>query len=489
MAIMRLELGELVPLMKLFLATMRGFNLPQGSIIILSSATQLATASIQEYLVEATEAARLLHNTYGGDVELLLGPPFLLDNYNIPSLIRGVFEMHAWATRAQGFTPSLSISWACAVENIKEKGTGGMQETAVQVLKLRTCLRPSSQTSLWVSNGWPDMPKGVAAMTTSMEEKLVDVMFLELKEKFGIHLSEANVDRALRERRQPPGPRKKSLVIVGASNAERLATELADNGHTIFQVKTTSWVVTAETVEVLESHVSRAVNKNKPDAVIFMMLDSTLYMGRTTDGTTMRAKRGADGVYHIKGELILATKDIQLNIFTAIKPVLMAAGCKPLILVTPLPRYSLGPCCKDSNHIMNQRKEDFHRNMLRDLDGAAENFRRFIFNDNIRRGSTFNPSLLYRDWQVAELWDDPVHPSSMVFKKMSGEIERCLDRLETKRKADLDREAPANMGNEWRQRDSQWRPDQRGRGRGGWRPSRGWSRRGHGRGYGRGDRD
>ena len=485
-AVIRQETGELVPLVKLFLATTRGFTLPPGSLVVISSATQLATTSLEGYIGEASEAASLLYNTYGGEVELLMGPPFLIAECECPSLLRGLFDMSSWVNRAQTYTQSLNLTWAAAVDLAKERGTGGHQQRVNQIFKVQHTVRSTSLKGLFISEGWPDVPHGVAGMPASVEEKLVDVLLLELSDKFGTKAIEVSVDRGLRARREPPGPSKKSLVIVGASNSERLANELADNGHTVFQVKTTSWMATPETVRVLENHVSCAVEEHKPDAVIYMLLDNSLFLGRTADGTTMRAKRGPDGIYHIRGDLVMAPKNVQLNIFSMVKPIFMAAGSKPLILMTPLPRYSSGPCCQDAGHLTNAMDPDFNNLMLRDLDGAAENYRRFLFNENIRRSSTFNPSLLYRDWSLEELWEDPVHPSPMVFKKMVGELERCLDRLDTKRKADREGTQQRIVGNEWRLPGGEWRPAFRGGGHTPRRAGRGWPLRGSGGGFGRG---
>ena len=58
----------------------------------------------------------------------------------------------------------------------------------------------------------------------------------------------------------------------------------------------------------------------------------------------MHSKRDQKGVYHVEGDLILAAKESQLSIYHLLKPIFMAAGSKPFLLITPFPRYMLQAC-------------------------------------------------------------------------------------------------------------------------------------------------
>ena len=62
-------------------------------------------------------------------------------------------------------------------------------------------------------------------------------------------------------------------------------------------------------------------------------------MGRDQEGETRHSKRDKQGVYHVVGDLILASKESQLSIYRLLKPIFMAAGSKPFLLITPFPRY------------------------------------------------------------------------------------------------------------------------------------------------------
>ena len=116
------------------------------------------------------------------------------------------------------------------------------------------------------------MPGGFKGLSTEQETKQVDFLALELQDKFGIMRLDLKVDRAGRTRRPPPGPRKKRILIIGASNSDRLAVALCDNGHKVFKVWTSSWMATPDAVSSMERHVRDTMEEVQPEAVIFMML-------------------------------------------------------------------------------------------------------------------------------------------------------------------------------------------------------------------------
>ena len=484
--VIRLELGDIKRLMKLFLSTMRSFAIPPGSIVIVSSATQLATEGIQGYLKSLCEARDMLYEVYGGEVELLAGPPFLIHGADHPGLIRGILEMREWATRAQSSSPSLNLSWMCAADMVIELGTGGKQAPYEILYRSYANLDSQGPMSLWISKGWENMPARARPLPTEAEQRLADILFMELQDKFGLRLAPINVDRSLRERRPPPGPPMNTVMVVGSSNAERLAHELAELGHRIIRIKTKGWVPTQEKIKLLEDHVRRAAEKGEHEATIFMLLDNLYYMGKSMDGTTQRATRYIDGIYHIEGDLVVAPREAQLNILKSIKPILIAAGSRPFIMITPLPRYFIGPCCGEPSHLSNHDSSNFRSGLLRDLETTKETTRRFLFNENIRRSSTFSPAQMAEDWASPDLWEDPVHPRKELFSRLAKEIDQVLSRLDTKRKAfgessEGDRERP--LGAEWRSGRGIWRLAYRGN-----RGNHYGYRRGHGRmggGHGR----
>ena len=145
--------------------------------------------------------------------------------------------------------------------------------------------------------------------------------------------------------------------------------------------------------------------------VIFQLLDSSMYLARTEEGGLAPAKCGADGIYHVEGESTLAPKEFQCGIFQMIKPILEATGARPIILISPLPRFLLKGCCDSSSHIPNLSSPDYRRNLEDSIFDCCKNLKDFAFRLGLRNVRILGP------WNAVcrpgdNIWSaDPVHPS------------------------------------------------------------------------------
>ena len=114
--------------------------------------------------------------------------------------------------------------------------------------------------------------------------------------------------------------------------------------------------------------------------------------------------KGSDGVYHVPGELILAAKDVQYNVYNMIKPVFRVAGSVPLVVLTPMFRYVAGRCCGDEDHLTNAGDPEFESDLAAKLDEVRINMRTFLFMDNIRCANVINPTPLMTKMKREECW-------------------------------------------------------------------------------------
>ena len=241
-------------------------------------------------------------------------------------------------------------------------------------------------------------------------------------------------DRSLSEAAAAAADRRKKFMVIGASNSEKLAFALEEAGVKAGRITTRNWRAADETVAVIEDHIIKGIQAEDPETVVYQLLDNLVFLGRKLDGTTELPKRSASGIYHVAGDLIVASKDVQYNLYKVIRPLLMAAGNRPLVIVTPFPRYTDSPCCEDPSHITNFKSEGFAENIVRQLGELRSNFRSFLFTDRIRRASTVNPSPLMEDPLPGGNWADPVHPKPEIFARLADLVLECAERLHGKRK-------------------------------------------------------
>ena len=97
----------------------------------------------------------------------------------------------------------------------------------------------------------------------------------------------------------------------------------------------------------------------------------------------------------MEGDLIVADKEAQYNLYKALKPVLTTAGSGPIIIITPLPRFVNQGCCSTPLHVTNRDKPEFNLDITHSLAEVRNNWRSFLFVDNLRRISIVNPQPIF----------------------------------------------------------------------------------------------
>ena len=434
-AMYRREYSNLREVADDFIGRIEGYVLPQGSIIIISSATQLATSGIFQYILDLKSIVRWFRNNL--EAEVIPGPPLLLAGAASPQLIRGMIELNRWMTAASGSASILVPGFSLAIEAALESGTGS------QAANLNLHILPkdlsSDYKSAWAFNHESGLPEAVGRLASNKEEMILSAFSTKLDEKFGITIGKLNHDRKiLQVTNNQPAALSSKILVVGCSNAKRLGAELIEKGAAIATISAAGWRPTSVGVQTLSRLVREQVEAEKPDFVVFQLLDNVLYLAQAEDGTTTQPTRGDDGRFHIEGELILASKDVQIRIYRALKPVLSAVGDIPIVIITPLPRYAVAPCCDAASHITNYREPDYLERLLSDLREVRSNFRSCLFSDKVRRASLVDPTPVAAGRLNSEDWEDPVHPGKGILGSLADVVLNSVKYLDGKRKREED---------------------------------------------------
>ena len=205
-------------------------------------------------------------------------------------------------------------------------------------------------------------------MSEATEARILESLASDLAGYFQIQVGlQVAHDRAIPEK-VPGSNSGYKILVVGASNARRLAGAMEGMVEKVNHVLTTNWRPSKISVEELTRFVGNNVREDKVDAIIFQLLDNVLFQGRSFDDSTTHQTRDGSGRYHVKGELILANKAAQLNIYNMLKPILAAGGDAPFVIITPMLRYVAGPCCDSNEHLTNSSEPSYVSNMLDGLE-------------------------------------------------------------------------------------------------------------------------
>jgi hypothetical protein len=225
----------------------------------------------------------------------------------------------------------------------------------------------------------------------------------------------------------------KLFVVVGASHARRLETQLREAGERTILVETPNFRLLNRDVTDLTAKIKEALgNKKEEEAVILLNnIDNCFYLARSEDGHHCPPRKDLEGKYHIDGDLVCAPTDTAKQLFLNMVPLLKEFNSYQKIILTPLPRYLYAPCCTDPDHIPNLENEDHVPKLLANLDSTHRLWRGIAFRDKISNFKICNVSKLLAE----QAWwrSDPVHPtvegynrvSTFILKGFRALLEKC----------------------------------------------------------------
>ena len=482
--ILRIENGSLADLVDKFLLITRGWKIPPGSILVVTSASHLARCGTAAYAAAlASNGGRILR-AFHGEVEWIPGPPILLSGTSSPELIRSLVEISTWIRVALPEPSStLADTFGVLTDMVKANGVGPPEQQAERRFMLPCTLTHLPDMKTWASADMDQpLPREVKSFSEEVEAAIITTLIAELNCKLGFDLEQQpSFSRILDPSAKTQPNMGGGYLMIGSSNAARTSKALREEGNFVNNITLTNWRAKVDAVLALTEHVKEAIRVGQTGATIFQLFDGLFYLGMLPDGTTSRPLRDNNGRYHVVGELVVAGKEAQYSIYKALKPVLLAAAGGPIILVTPLPRFITHGCCEDETHLTNRSSPDFATDQQRHLAETRTNLRSFLFSDNIRSVSVINPAPLFDGVPVTESWDgkDPIHPREIIYRELA--------KLVNKNTAYLQGKKPESSAYEdGRDRRQDGPPAKRGRdwsgggagGRGGWAPFRGGRRRG-----------
>jgi hypothetical protein len=307
----------------------------------------------------------------------------------------------------------------------------------------------SNKISIIWQGGKGEAPTSMRAATCEAEKKVVVSTINELREKMALDLDSSPAF----ERGLVLQVRAKTTVdylIIGSSNATRLARAVESMGFSTCLVSKPSWRITRAGCEALAKAVKIAIENQEPGTVIMQLLDNSVYY------TKAEATCDEDGRYHMSGEIRIATRDMQLDTFKNLHPVFEILGQRKILLVTPLPRYITRGCCEDRGHGTNRADPDYKKKMLANLETMKRNLKDFIFHEGNRSMRLFDPNIDLRGLEEADIWeDDPVHLRRETYLKIAEGIVKQSVALEDKQTAkrkrtdsleDAQQPGPSNTG-------------------------------------------
>jgi hypothetical protein len=432
--IIRLENGSVLELASGLVDLMRGRQIAAGSVVLLTSASNMAAAGTAGYTEDLMAAIRLLRRDLGDHINY--GPlPNILFNGASEELIRTNLEVGAWAQVAfRGCDALLKESFVLLEEAMRVRGEGGLQTNYRCRLRLPTAHDKPDKFTTWSSGDWGNFPNKIRPPRTSEEADLYYSIFRELRENLALDLEpEPRIDR-WPVMLHTVGDKKKTFLVVGSSHSSRTAAALKRAGYNVDTITKPNWRALKNSVKDLASELAAEINvkleEKKTDVVVLQLLDSNIYWALQEDGSTISARLGPDKQYHMDGDLITISKSAQHSLFNTLRPIFEVVN-KDFLLITPLPRFLVGGCCSDRDHMPNRQRDGFEQQLMSDLRDMASNFKDFLFTSGYKNGKIVDPQISLRGMSKEEMWGaDPVHPKDVAYDKLVEGIVKVASNLE-----------------------------------------------------------
>jgi hypothetical protein len=224
--ILRMEYGSVKELGLAVGDMLHGVSLPQGSVILVGSTTDLAQQGIVGYTDELARTLRFLKEKLGGRVEVVALPPVPLGGINSFATLRAVVEVEHWAERLEGGAGVLLLKTRSeVVQLIAKQGKGEVKDPEEKVDTLLKKVGGYERVRVR-SVIWKNMPARMKPLSPEGEKVIVDTLVEELCQNFGVRVS----NRLMMSRDRGEGRPATKYVVMGGSNADRVGDMLEERG-------------------------------------------------------------------------------------------------------------------------------------------------------------------------------------------------------------------------------------------------------------------
>jgi hypothetical protein len=361
-AILRIEFGSIKEIGFAIGDMLSGIRLPEGSVILVGSVSDLDKQGVTGYAEELARTIRIVKEKQGGKAQVSSLPAVLLAGINSFRLLRNILEMEFWLEKLEGGDAKLLTKTRnIVVELIGKRGIGQRRSPEEIIYTLPKGVGVYDKVRLR-SVGWVNMPERMEPITEEDEALIINTMVAEIRTNYGVRVSsqlESGRDKmdknVLTE-----------VVCIGGSNAERLGDVLEKMGVNVVKITKKGWKPTKKGVEEMVELMGDRVSKEA--VVIFQGLDNSTFYEENEDGDRAFPKADSDGRYHVVGRVEVASPRQVKSLVRNCGPILERIRLNKKLLLSPTVRYFRETCCECREHCTNVGHAGYRRNMIVELD-------------------------------------------------------------------------------------------------------------------------
>ena len=149
----------------------------------------MASGSLQSYIQDLSEILDMVWTNFGGELEIVPGPPLLLSGTDSSQLIQALHDLTAWISTLKETAGALYNSFGLVDSIVKERGVGRQNREVDIFMRLPASLsNPGKQVTV-SAKGSGDLPAAMSPLLEADEMKALHQLSRDIEEKLKILLN------------------------------------------------------------------------------------------------------------------------------------------------------------------------------------------------------------------------------------------------------------------------------------------------------------
>jgi hypothetical protein len=422
-----------------FLDLANGYDVPVGSVLVLSSASMLLRVGPAAYADAMVRAFARVREVYKSSVRVVHGFPVLVGGVENEVLVRSLLDIDLWLSDTdKKRNHSLADTSAhYTTEWYRQSKDSTTPHSTYGTYRIPYSMPHALHTTdkgPFTSPGWEDVATRLPPLQEEDESRLVGVLIEELNNKFALQLDlQPLTDRSGQEASDRHDPLDMlNVVFAGGSHSSRILDTITADNVRILDATVPGFRLTERSAADMASEIADICSElpSENTVVVCQLFDNSIYYGAREEGEKLLPKKGLDRRYHIEGHLRIVNRNDFRELFLLASDIIRAADGKLVILQIPLPRYLLEKCCTDPGHIVNKYDQSYEVTMRTALTNIASWLRSMLDMKRMKNVVLYNPMdpLGLTDDEADEerilsLWGaDPVHPTEEAYAAISNDL-------------------------------------------------------------------